>query len=248
MARMAEIGYLGAVMVFVASGLTLATLGRPALPIAGPTLPEDFSYGPFQLDAPAQVASLPELYVQPQNPLMWSLLVMLWLLLILDGVGQYLDPSDRGPLPAWPPLTLCLVVGAIWPWIVGLSAPLATLGALLMLTGALTGALRARGQRRPAAGVLAGWCLAVGTATVATLIGAPLALNTAQTAILAILPGALIGMAVQGWLGRSISFSLAMIWAFCALAVTTMGSSPGVALAAIIGISGMGVVLVRAAT
>ena len=78
--------------------------------------------------------------------------------------------------------------------------------------------------------------------------GAPLLLTTPQTAILAILPGSVIGMIAQERLQRSLAFSIAIIWAFCAVAITTMASSPGVALAAIIGISGMGVVLVRAAT
>ena len=117
-----------------------------------------------------------------------------------------------------------------------------------MLTAALSGAIRARGQRRPAPAFLAGWSVALGTATVATLIGVPMSLTTPQTAILAILPGAVIGMIAQERLERSLGFSLAIIWAFCAVAISTMGSSPGVALAAIIGISGMGVVLVRAAT
>lgn len=248
MARMAEILYLGSVTIFVASGATLATLGRPAVQLAAPILPQTLIDGPLDLARVLPTATLPQLYVQPQNPLMWVLLVALWLTLLADAISQYLDPSDRGSPPAWLPLSLALVGGAVWPWLVGVHKPLATLGALLMLTAALSGAIRARGQHRPAPGFLAGWSLALGTATLATLIGAPLALTTPQTAILAILPGAMIGMVAQERLDGSLGFSLAMIWAFCAVAVTTMASSPGVALAAIIGISGMGVVLVRAAT
>jgi hypothetical protein len=248
MARVAEILYLGSVTIFVASGAVLATLGRPAVQIAAPILPLSYPYGPLELTSALPVATLPQLYVQPQNPLMWALLIALWLLLLADAIGQYLDPSDGGEHPAWLPLSLALVWGAAWPWLAGVHKPLATLGALLMLTAALSGAIRARGQRRPAPGFLAGWSLALGTATLASLIGAPLDLTTPQTAILAILPGAVIGMIAQERLAGKIGFSLAMIWAFCAVAVTTMASSPGVALAAIIGISGMGVVLVRAAT
>lgn len=248
MARAADILYLGSVTIFVASGLTLATLGRPAVQIIEPNLSQGPNYDLFGEAAIIPVATLPQLYVQPQNPLMWALLIVLWALLLLDGVGQYLDPSDLKPHPAWRPLSLALVGGAAWPWLVGLHKPLATLGALLMLTAALSGAIRARGQRRPAPAFLAGWSLALGTATVATLIGAPLSLTTPQTAILAILPGSVIGMIAQERLDGSLGFSLAIIWAFCAVAVSTMDSNPGVALAAIIGISGMGVVLVRAAT
>lgn len=248
MARAADIIYLGSATAFVASGLALAMLGRPAVQIVAPSLVPMPGHDPFGIDPAIPVATLPQLYVQPQNPLMWALLIALWVLLLLDGIGQYLDPSDDGPYPAWRPLSLALIGGAAWPWLVGVHKPLATLGALLMLTAALSGAIRARGQRRPAPAFLAGWSLALGTATVATLIGAPLALTTPQTAILAILPGAVIGMIAQERLGRSLGFSLAMIWAFCAVAISTMASNPGVALAAIIGISGMGVVLVRAAT
>ncbi|MFC3628423.1 hypothetical protein ACFOM8_03090 [Paracoccus angustae] len=248
MARAAEILYLASVTIFVASSAVLATLGRPAVQIAAPILPLAHSHDPLELAAVLPVATLPQLYLQPQNPLMWALLIVLWLTLLADGIGQYLDPSDHGPHPAWLPLSFALAVGALWPWLVGLHKPLATLGALLMLTATLSGAMRARGQRRPAPGFLAGWSLALGTATLASLIGAPLDLTTPQTAIVAILPGAVIGMAAQERLDGSLGFSVAMIWAFCAVAVTTMASSPGVALAAIIGISGMGVVFVRAAT
>ncbi|MCZ0960349.1 hypothetical protein [Paracoccus benzoatiresistens] len=248
MARVAEILYLGSAVIFVASGAVLATLGHPAAQIAAPILPMSYPYSSLELTPALPVATLPQLYVQPQNPLMWALLIALWLLLLGDAIGQYLDPSDGGDDPAWLPLSLALLWGALWPWLAGVNKPLATLGALLMLTAALSGAIRARGQLRPAPGFLAGWSLALGTATLASLIGAPLDLTTPQTAILAILPGAVIGMIAQGRLAGKVGFSLAMIWAFCAVAVTTMASSPGVALAAIIGISAMGVALVRAAT
>lgn len=248
MARAAEILYLGSVTIFVASSFVLATLDRPAVQIAAPSPPEMLTYGPWDIAPSTVIATLPQLYAQPQTLVMWALLVVLWVLLLMDGIGQYLDPSDRGPEPAWRPMVIALGSGAVWPWLVGINKPLATLGAMLMLTAALSGAVRAKGQRRPAVGFLAGWGLALGTATVATLVGGPLMLTISQMAILAILPGAVIGMIAQDRLGQSISFSLAMIWAFCAVAITTMGASPGVALSAIIGISGMCIVLVRAAT
>lgn len=246
MARMAEILYLGSVTIFVASGAVLATLGRPAVQIAAPLLPMSGGDGLSAQILP--MATLPQLYVQPQNLLMWGLLIALWSLLLADGITRYLNPAEPDPHSAWLPFTLALMVGAVWPWLVGFHKPLATLGALLMLTAALCGAIRARSQRRSVTAFFAGWSIALGSATLATLIGAPLALTTPQTAILAILPGAVIGMVAQERLDGALGFSVAMIWAFCAIALSTMGSSPGVALAAIIGISGMGVVLVRAAT
>lgn len=247
MARIADISYVGAAAMFAVSGIVLATLPRPAVQIAAPILPQS-APSPLELAPVLPVATLPQLYVQPQSLLMWALLIVLWAMLLGDAISQLLHPPEQRRNAAWVPLSFALMGGAIWPWLVGVNKPLATLGALLMLTAALCGAIRTRGQGRPATAFLAGWALALGTATLATLIGAPLNLSTPQTAILAILPGAVIGMIAQDRLGKSLGFSLAMIWAFCAIAITTMGSSPGVALAAIIGISGMGVVLVRAAT
>lgn len=248
MGRGADIFHLGSVTIFIASGILLATLNRPGARDAAPDLSQGPVLDAFGLGPNLPVASLPQLYLQPQNPLMWVLLLTLWGLLLLDGIGQYLDPSDLGPNPAAPLLSLALLGGAVWPWLAALNKPLATLGALLMMAAALSGAIRARGQCRPAPAFLAGWSVALATATVATLIGGPLSLTTPQTAILAILPGAVIGMIGQERLGRSLGFSIAIIWAFCAVAISTMASHPGVALAAIIGISGMGLVLVRAAT
>lgn len=248
MARAADIVYLGSVAIFVTSGLLLATFGRPAAQIIAPNLSRGPDYNLFGTDAVISAATLPQLYVQPQNLLMWGLLVVLWGVLLMDGVGQYLDPDDHSPRPAWRSLSLALLAGAAWPWFVAAHGPTATLGALLMLAAALSGAIRARRQGRPAPGFFAGWSLALCTATVATLIGAPLSLTTPQTAILAILPGTMIGMIAQARLNRSLGFSLAIIWAFCAVALSTMGSNLGVALAAIVGISVMGVALVRAAT
>lgn len=248
MARAENTFYLASAALFVASGLWLAISGRPAVQMVATSLPETFAYGPLTIMDTSPVTTLPQLYVQPQNPVMWALLIVLWGMLLLDGVRQYRQPHEGTPNPAWLQLTFSLTAGAIWPWLVALNKPLAVLAVLLMLCAALSGAIRARGQHRAAPGFLAGWSLALGTATMATLIGAPLALPISQVAILAILPGAVIGMIAQTLLGGRTGFSLAMIWAFCAVAVSTMGSSPGVALAAIIGISGMGVVLVRAAT
>ena len=50
------------------------------------------------------------------------------------------------------------------------------------------------------------------------------------------------------WIGPSVGYSVALIWAFCGLALSTMGSDPMIALAAIIGISAMATVLIRAAS
>lgn len=248
MARVSGTIHLVSATLFVASGAVLATRARPEAEIAGPAAGE---LAPYAMIGPMDAlpgATLSDLYLHPQNIVMWLLVVALWLLVLVDAVGQYLDPAPKGRDPVWPPLSLALVTGAIWPWLSGVSTTAALVGAALMLAASLTAAIRAKGQRRPGPGFLAGWSLTLVTAALATLAALPFGLSTSQTAIVAILPGALIGMFAQEWIGRSIAFAGAMIWAFCAVAVTTMGSSPGVALAAILGISAMGVVLVRAAT
>ena len=44
-----------------------------------PILPLAHSHDPLELAAVLPVATLPQLYLQPQNPLMWALLIVLWL-------------------------------------------------------------------------------------------------------------------------------------------------------------------------
>ena len=73
-------------------------------------------------------------------------------------------------------------------------------------------------------------------------------LSAQVVSAVAILPAAALGMAAQMWIGPSVGYSVALIWAFCGLAISTMGSDPMIALAAIIGISAMATVLIRAAS
>lgn len=196
--------------------------------------------------------SIPTLYLDPGNPLMWALLIAVWLMIVLDGAGQWIDPSDDEPIRqgrprVWPVLTLALLSAGVWPLV--LDRPLV----LTVVTGlsavcATIGTRRAAGRHRPAIGFFAGWATAMASAAIAGLAAERLGLSVQAISALAILPAAAVGIFAQSWVGPSIGYSAALIWAFCALAITTMGTDPVVALAAILGISAMATVLVRAAS
>lgn len=196
--------------------------------------------------------SLPDLYLNPGNPVMWALLTTVWLMVLMDAVGQLIDPSDDEPIRAgrprvWPMTMLAVALAALLPQLLNAPGWLAA-ATLVSAACATIGAQRAVGRHRPAIGFFAGWATAMASAAVATLASARFGLPVQAVSALAILPAAAVGMAAQVWIGSSISYSTALIWAFCGLAITTMGSDPLIALAAILGISAMATVLVRAAS
>ena len=114
MARFSDKVYPFSATVFVASGAMLAVRGRPEPELAG-TVPSDLTaYAMIDpmIDLPG--ASLPELYLYPQNVVMWLLVVVLWLMILADAVSQYLEPSDNGSDPVWPPLSLARKSRQTW--------------------------------------------------------------------------------------------------------------------------------------
>lgn len=195
--------------------------------------------------------AISRLYLQPINFLMWSLLAAVWITVALDVVGQWIDPTEqrRSAGPRVRKLVLvALVAAAAAPWLFP-RAPLGLAAMMALASGsAVIAAHRAAGRQRPAIGFLAGWLTAVTSAAMAALVGTQFEMPMEWVAALAILPATAFGMAAQMWIGQSIGYSAALIWAFCALAITTMSSDPTIALAAILGIAGMASVLVRAAS
>lgn len=254
MVRVGNLVQTAATAIFVIAGLRFAW--RPHAPVlddlasarlAGPLLPP-----PPQIQA-ASAASIPQLYLDPVNVLMWSLLATVLIMVLLDAAGQWIDFSDDHTLRAgrgriWPLFSAALFSAALWPWMFTEHSGWLMLGTAVTAGTAVVAARRAAGRQRPAIGFFAGWATALLSASLAGFAAARLALPVQALAALAILPGAAIGMAAQLWIGPSIGYSAALIWAFCGLAVTTMGSDPMIALAAILGISGMAAVLVRAAS
>lgn len=254
MTRYGPIIQLIATVIFVISGITFANKAAP-LPLlvldsprsTGPLLPP-----PLQIN-PDVALIIPQMYLDPVNILMWGLLIVVWGMLLLDGVGQVIDPSDvngarkvHGPI--WPLTTAAMGVAAAWPWYFGHTPELMLIGTGATTVMATAAARRSAGRNRPAISFFAGWAAAVFSAALAGFASARFGLPVQALSALAILPGAAIGMAAQMWIGPSIGYCSAMIWAFCAFAITTMGSDPVVALAAVLGISAMATVLVRAAS
>ncbi|MDN5568053.1 MAG: hypothetical protein L0G27_04780 [Paracoccus sp. (in: a-proteobacteria)] len=196
---------------------------------------------------------IPQMYLDPVNLLMWGLLVALWGMLLLDGIGQIIDPSETSAArkihgAVWPFFSAAMLTAALWPWVLDDTPELILLGSATTAGLAIAAARRTAGRNRPAISFFAGWATAVFSAALAGFGSARFGLPVQALSALAILPGAAIGMAAQLWIGPSIGYCSAMIWAFCAFAITTMGSDPVVALAAVLGISAMATVLVRAAS
>ena len=72
--------------------------------------------------APTSIA-IPHLYLNPDNLLMWMLLIAVWMMVMLDAVGQWIDPSDDEPIRAgrprvWPMLLGALVLASVWPLLI----------------------------------------------------------------------------------------------------------------------------------
>lgn len=156
-------------------------------------------------------------------------------------------PAEHGAL------TLALIFGAVWPW-VSRDYPLTGfMLAAAMFALSLTAALRGQQvggviRRLPTIGLFAGWATAVTYAAFATLVNGHLGIPPVAATAIAMLLCAGAGIVVQLRLGGSVSYSIAIIWSLVGLAIATMGSDPTIAMVAILGISAMAFVLVRAAS
>ncbi|MBK4214662.1 hypothetical protein JJJ17_01840 [Paracoccus caeni] len=242
-----DIAYIASVAGFLASGMLYVGAAPGGGVVTKIAETETLLLSTAQAN-PTQTTDLPELFLQPDNAVSWMLLIVLWGLLLLDAADRLLQPEDQRSRPELLPLCVALIVGAIWPWIYRTNVPVAVLGAILMVTSALAAAMRDASTRRPAVGFFAGWSTGLGLVTATALIAGRLELTIVQAAIAVILLGAAIGIVAQYRLDHRVSYSVAVIWVFCGLAVATMGGSMAVALAAILAISGMSVMLIRAAS
>lgn len=221
----------------------LATLAPRAGLALGAELPK--MAGPVQMV---------HLYLHPVNLALWALLLALWVLLLLDVIGQWQDPSEPQSMTtllrplAWPALCAALLLQSLWPWMIHdlpwVAAFFGTAAAILSYRATAL----ARSQGRPAIGFAAGWMLVTASAMVASAIATSLGMTPPQASLLGILLATGAGMSAQIRLGSRVAFSVAVVWGFCALAATTMGFDPMTSIAAILGISGMVAVLIRAAS
>lgn len=249
-----------AAAIFVIGGIVFAWRSHPPA-FVPPLLPVPVFLNPYNRTSTGLSPGAPEfidgtaiplLYLDPANAVMWSLMAAVWLAVIADAAGRWMKPisgiGHKGGGAIWPVFSTALIIATLSPWLF-----LDRGDRLLTATGigmalAVWAARRARGRPRPAVGFLAGWTTALFSAALAGRLTDAYGLETQAVAALAILPGTAIGMAAQIWIGHSIGYSVALIWAFCAVAFTAMGSDPVIALAAILGISGMAAVLIRAAS
>ncbi|MBO9454835.1 hypothetical protein J7376_03005 [Paracoccus sp. R12_1] len=252
MSRAGHITHILIATGFVASGLAVVMHSR-GLPRLEETYGSGGALTSLSPDLAGRTSSdlIQHLYLRPENPVMWALLVVLFLLVLLDAGGEVIESparKRRGGHGVCPALALALIGGALWPWLDGQEPLIAAVCAILTAISATVASVRASNQHRPAIGFLAGWSTGLAAASLAAVIAEQASLGISQTAIVAILPAAIMGMAVQHRLGRSFSYSVALIWAFCGLAATTMGTAPMAALAAILGITAMTAALIRAAS
>lgn len=254
MARTGIIFHGLAAATFVGAGM-LTAFETP--PPTVPALVIDLGSSVGLLTAPqialSDGARLASAYLTPDTPLMWSLLLAVWLMVVLDAIGQCIDSSEarnratRHP-GIWTFYAAALFVAAGVIWFLRDSPAGLSAGLALATAAAIMASRRAAGRQRPAVGFVAGWLTAVMSAALAVAASSHLSMPLPAVAAIAILPAAVIGMAAQIWIGPSIGYSAALIWAFCGLAVSAMGTDPMIALAAIVGIAGMAIVLVRAAS
>ncbi|MDB6176833.1 hypothetical protein PAF17_04845 [Paracoccus sp. Z330] len=255
MRRDAFLVHATSVVIFI--GSNLAFLSRPTgfSPVGLAGLAPRFGLFPLpdseRITAPI---SLAQLYLHPVNLVLWSLLAALWLMLLLDLIGQWQDPSesqriaDRPAPPVALPFSSALILGAIWPWLIQpspwLAATIAAAAAALAFAATQSG----RDQARPALDFAAGWALVTCGAILCHAVAITLDMSASRANILGILIATGAGMSAQIHMGRRLALSVAVVWGFCAIAATTMGFDPITAIAAILGITAMTAVLIRAAS
>lgn len=183
-------------------------------------------------------------------------------------LGRRLRAGDAGPPPPrqileqhrrddslaeHAPVILALAAGAIWPWLFPRFPLWAFLVAALSLAGFLAAALRGirhgdLTQKSSALGFAAGWAMLVTFALFIALLqrklGAPLSL----AAMVGLGLAALATLSVQLRLGRTIGFSVAVIWGLVAIAATTVTANTALATLAVMAIAVIVFGLVQAAT
>ncbi|TKW65343.1 MAG: hypothetical protein DI616_15520 [Paracoccus denitrificans] len=214
-------------------------------------------------DLPWQIAALMErtdpdglatIYLRPQQPAMWLLLIGLWLSLILF-VARRLWPSDTRPDLDLADLVLLisgLAAGAIWPW-VAIGAPLAGfLLSVLMLMALIAAARRTfsdgRLARHPFLGILAGWTTVVTFAAFGSFLTdiTPIPVEV-TTLVVAVLTCA-AAIAIQIRIPHNAAYTITVMFALLATAATTIETNPPIAVIAVLSMAALTFLLVRVTT
>lgn len=208
----------------------------------------------------------------PGPPALWALLVVIWIALSVHGlklvyhrwryeraalvkqvrpvqnVAAHCDdhaPTELAPLAA------ALIAGTAWPWVV-LHHPVAGLVlAVAMLLAALGAVIRGQRNGRSvrqslAIGLFAGWATVAAYSALAGFMTTNLGIGSDFSTLTALLLCAGTGATVQWKIGSAASYSVGVIWSLIGIAATTMTMAPAIAIGAILGITAMTVMLVRA--
>lgn len=151
------------------------------------------------------------------------------------------------------PLTLAMLAGAVWPWLLA-SHPLTAFAlSAVMLAGALAAALRglrlgAVVNRSSTLGFIAGWALLACLAVFAGLLHQRAGVPQSLAVGIAMLIGAVAAVRVQLEMPRRAGFSVAMIWGLIGVAASSVGSDATIATATVLAIAIIAVALVRVMT
>ncbi len=251
MNRRAHIALLGLTLAFIACGAAFAFFHGPApidrnLLSAADRLLGSAGNVMLQLASPTE---LPLMQLRHQGA--YSLLmVIVWGLLLLDSIGQIIEPAAGGQMQIDLMTTQAgaLAFGAVWPWLILPAPGMATMGAVISATFAVLSVVLARGDLRPAVGFMAGWATMLAAAMLALLLGGVIGMGLPATIIMATIIGTVTGTTVTLWLGHSVAYPLAIIGWLSALIITLLGSSTSITLTAIAAITVMAVALVRSVT
>ncbi|MDO5528179.1 MAG: hypothetical protein Q4F71_02145 [Paracoccus sp. (in: a-proteobacteria)] len=199
------------------------------------------------------------LFVQPRDTGMWILLIAVWLAVTLhtlevlhnDYRRREISPSDHFPL------IFALLAGAVWPWLLASFPALAVIGAVAMLVGVITIAIRGearQAERRevriynsPMIAVFGAWATLVALSAFGTAlidVGAPAVGTASFVLLLACAAGATIQLQAQ----RGGAYTITLIFAFLSLAAAVLDTNPIVSMAAVMAIAAMTFVLVQVMT
>jgi len=185
---------------------------------------------------------------QPNNVILWALLIAAIVAAILHVVGRLQDRFGP-PLPT--AINLGLICATASPWVIN-TVPVAGLALGVLACAAMVHGILIHGK--PARGVglhpiafLTGWLVMSASASLSLLIY-HMGLGLERAVLLGLLVAALAAVRVQLTIERFPSFSLAAIWAMIGFAAETAGYSITIATACVLGISALAVVLVRVTT
>lgn len=186
-----------------------------------------------------------------QNPVnIW--LIGLLATVLLSCVGYLALRWWTGFSRPFPVLVLLgLAAGTVWPWVSAAAPAFGVTLALAAPVGVVAGLLTNPKPSEPVdwlLALIAGWLTVGATGATMGLAQVHLNLQSELSALGGLLALSLIGAQVQLWLGSSVTYALAIIWAMLGVAVASLGLSTTVSTACVLGIATMAVVIVRVTT